>query len=91
DTLKKIENDGDKAVRELSEQFDKWSPESFRLSDEQIEDIVNQIPEQTKTDIAFAQGNIKKFAEAQKNSMKDIEIEMEPGIILGHKNIPVNS
>ena len=91
DTLKKIENDGDKAVRELSEQFDKWSPEAFRLSDEQIEDIVNQIPEQTKTDIAFAQGNIRKFAEAQKNSMKDIEIEMEPGIILGHKNIPVNS
>jgi Histidinol dehydrogenase len=53
DTLKKIENDGDKAVRELSEQFDKWSPEAFRLSDEQIQDIVNQIPEQTKTDIAF--------------------------------------
>ena len=91
ETLKKIEKDGDKAVRELSEQFDKWSPESFRLSDEQIQEIVNQIPEQTKTDIAFAQGNIRKFAEAQKKSMNDIEVEMEPGIILGHKNIPVNS
>lgn len=91
ETLKKIENNGDKAVIELSEQFDKWSPESFRLSDAQIQDIVDQIPEQTKTDIEFAQGNIRKFAEAQKSSMKDIEVEMEPGIILGHKNIPVNS
>ncbi|WP_213810869.1 histidinol dehydrogenase [Jeotgalicoccus sp. WY2] len=91
ETLKKIESDGDKAVRELSEQFDKWSPESFRLSDGQIQDIADQIPEQTKTDIAFAQGNIRKFAEAQKGSMKDIEVEMEPGIILGHKNIPVDS
>lgn len=91
ETLKKIENDGDTAVRELSEQFDKWSPESFRLSDAQIQDIADQIPEQTKTDIAFAQRNIRKFAEAQKGSMKDIEVEMEPGIILGHKNIPVDS
>lgn len=91
ETLKKIESNGDKAVRELSEQFDKWSPESFRLSDKQIQDIADGMPEQTKTDIEFAQSNIRKFAEAQRGSMKDIEIEMEPGIILGHKNIPVNS
>ena len=91
ETLKKIESNGDKAVRELSEQFDKWSPESFRLSDKQIQDIADGMPEQTKTDIEFAQRNIRKFAEAQRGSMKDIEVEMEPGIILGHKNIPVNS
>ena len=91
ETLKKIESNGDKAVRELSEQFDKWSPESFRLSDKQIQYIADEMPEQTKTDIEFAQGNIRKFAEAQRGSMKDIEVEMEPGIILGHKNIPVNS
>ena len=91
ETLKKIESNGDKAVRELSEQFDKWSPESFRLSDTQIQDIADGMPEQTKTDIEFAQSNIRKFAEAQRGSMKDIEVEMEPGIILGHKNIPVNS
>lgn len=91
ETLKKIETKGDAAVRELSQQFDKWSPDSFRLSDEQIQNIVDEIPEQTKADIEFAQGNIRKFAEAQKASMRDIEIEMEPGIILGHKNIPVNS
>lgn len=91
ETLKKIESNGDKAVRELSEQFDKWSPESFRLSDKQIQDIADGMPEQTKTDIEFAQSNIRKFAEAQRGSMKDIEVEMEPGIILGHKNIPVNS
>lgn len=91
ETLKKIESNGDKAVRELSEQFDKWSPESFRLSYKQIQDIADGMPEQTKTDIEFAQSNIRKFAEAQRGSMKDIEVEMEPGIILGHKNIPVNS
>lgn len=91
ETLKKIESNGDKAIRELSEHFDKWTPKNFRLSDAQIQEIIDQIPEQTKTDIAFAQGNIKKFAEAQKGSMKDIEVEMEPGIVLGHKNIPVNS
>lgn len=91
DTLKQIENEGDKAVRKLSEQFDKWTPENFRLTDEQIQNIVDYIPEQTKRDIAFAQGNIKKFAKAQRASMQDIEVEMEPGIILGHKNIPVAS
>lgn len=91
DTLKQIEVEGDVAVRKLSEQFDKWSPESFKLSDEQIQEVISQIDDQTKTDIAFAQGNIRKFAEAQRNSMSDIEVEMEPGIILGHKNIPVSS
>ena len=91
ETLKNIEEEGDKAVKELSEKFDKWSPESFKLSEEQIQKVVDQIDDQTKSDIAFAQANIKKFAEAQKNSINDIEVEMEPGIILGHKNIPVNS
>lgn len=91
ETIKNIENNGDKAVRELSNKFDKWDPESFRLTDGQINEIVDNIPEQTKEDIKFAQNNIRKFAEAQKNSMNDVEVEMEPGVILGHKNIPVNS
>lgn len=90
-TIQKIEEEGDKAVRELSEKFDKWSPENFRLSDEQIQEICDKIPEQTKEDIAFAQDNIRGFAEEQRKALQDIEVETMPGVILGHKNIPVNS
>lgn len=91
DTIMKIEKEGDQALRELSQQFDKWTPESFQLSDEDIKRIVEEIPENIKKDIEFAQNNIRKFARAQKDSLNDVEVEMEPGIILGHKNIPVNS
>lgn len=91
ETIKNIEANGDAAIRELSAKFDDWAPDSFRLTEEQIQEIVSNIPEQTIKDIEFAQNNIRKFAEAQKGSMKDIEVEMEPGVILGHKNIPVNS
>lgn len=90
-TLENIELNGDKAVRELSEKFDKWSPESFKLTREQIDEIVASIPEQTKEDIEFAQKNIRNFAKAQLDSLKDIEYEVLPDVFLGHKNIPVNS
>ncbi|MFP7168650.1 histidinol dehydrogenase [Terribacillus sp. 7520-G] len=90
-TIQKIEDEGDKAIRELSLQFDKWSPESFRLTEEKINEICASIPEQTKQDIEFAQNNIRRFAEEQRKSMKDIEVETMPGVILGHKNIPVGS
>lgn len=90
-TLKDIEEQGDKAVRDLSIKFDKWDPEQFKLSQAQIEEIVDSIPEDVKHDIAFAQDNIKKFAEAQRDSMKDIHVEVIPGVFLGHKNIPVES
>ncbi|QGQ44956.1 histidinol dehydrogenase [Metabacillus sediminilitoris] len=90
-TIKKIENQGDKAIRELSEKFDNWSPDSFRLTTEQIEEICSTIPEQTVEDIEFAQNNIRRFAEEQRKSMLDIEVETMPGVILGHKNIPVSS
>lgn len=90
-TLKEIEEKGDKAVRNLSIKFDKWNPESFKLSSKQIKDIVSSIPQQVKDDIEFAQNNIKKFAEAQRDSMKDINVEVIPGVFLGHKNIPVDS
>lgn len=91
ETIEQIENGGDEAVRKLSEKFDNWSPESFRLSNKQIEEICATIPEQTVKDIQFAQDNIRKFAKIQRTSMKDIEEETMPGVILGHKNIPVNS
>lgn len=90
-TINKIEREGDQALKELSEKFDKWTPETFRLSKQQIEEICASIPEQTILDIEFAQNNIRNFAEEQRKSMKDIEVETMPGVILGHKNIPVNS
>ena len=91
DAIKDIENRGDEAVREYSEKFDRWSPEAFRLSDEQIREIVAKVPEETIEDIKFAQKNIREFAEAQLASLHDVEVENIPGVILGHKNIPVSS
>ena len=82
---------GDAAVRELSAKLDKWSPASFRLSDEQIENIVSDLPQQVIDDIKFAQTQIRNFAQKQRDALRDIEVETLPGVILGHKNIPVNS
>ena len=89
--LKDIEQRGDAAVKEMSAKFDKWSPESFRLSEKEIEEIVSRVPEQVIEDIKFAQKNIREFAEAQLASMHDVEVENIPGVILGHKHIPVSS
>lgn len=90
-TLKDIETRGDAAVRELSEKFDNWSPESFRLSEQDIQEAMARLPEQTIDDIKFAQTQIRKFAEIQKAALRDVEEETFPGVFLGHKNIPVNS
>jgi sulfopropanediol 3-dehydrogenase len=89
--IKDIETNGDAAVKSLSEKFDKWSPESFRLTDAQIAEIVASVPEQVINDIKFAQTQIKNFATKQRESIKDIEVETLPGVFLGHKNIPINS
>ena len=86
-----IETRGEAAVRELSEKFDNWNPPSFRLSDAEIEDCLNQLTPRQIADIAFAQEQVRRFAEAQKASMADIEVETQPGIFLGHKNMPVES
>jgi sulfopropanediol 3-dehydrogenase len=82
---------GDAAVRELSQHFDKWSPPSFRLSQGEIDALVESLPVQVIQDIRFAQAQIRRFAEAQRAALLDVEIETLPGVILGHKNIPVNS
>jgi sulfopropanediol 3-dehydrogenase len=82
---------GDVAVRELSAKFDKWEPTSFRLSDGEIRDLIASLPDQVIEDIKFAQTQIRRFAEAQKAALRDIEVETLPGIRLGHKNIPVSS
>ncbi|MCQ9068356.1 histidinol dehydrogenase [Vibrio alginolyticus] len=86
-----IESKGDSAVRELSEKFDNWSPEQFRLSEEQIQACVDALDESTRHDIEFAQQQVRNFAQIQRDSMKDVEVETMPGVVLGHKNIPVNS
>ena len=89
--LSKIKNDGDNAIRFYSEKFDNYSPESFRLSNKVIEECLTKVSSKDLEDIKFAQTQIKNFAEIQKNSMKDVESETLPGVILGHKNIPVES
>ncbi|MEM7128075.1 MAG: histidinol dehydrogenase [Chloroflexota bacterium] len=90
-TINDIKERGDSAVRQLSEKFDKWSPESFRLSDAQIDEIMASLPAQTIDDIKFAQAQVRNFAQAQRAALQDVEVETMPGVILGHKNIPVNS
>jgi len=89
--LADIEQRGDTAVCELSEKFDNWSPANFRLSDVQIQDCIDSLPSSVIDDISFAQTQIRNFAQAQLDSLNDIEIETVPGVILGHKNIPVSS
>ncbi|SDI92247.1 histidinol dehydrogenase [Salipiger marinus] len=90
-TLADIEARGDVAVRALSEKFDSYSPENFRLSAAEIEALIATLTEREIADIRFAQAQVVKFAEAQRASMTDIEVETLPGVILGHKNIPVQS
>ncbi|TCA47851.1 histidinol dehydrogenase [Rhizobium leguminosarum bv. viciae] len=89
--LKDIEARGDAAVRELSEKFDKYSPASFKLSANEIEALMNRVSARDMEDIKFAQAQVRNFAQAQRDSMLDIEVETLPGVILGHKNIPVQS
>ncbi len=89
--LADIELRGDDAVRELSEKFDSWSPPSFRLTTEEIQTAIDQVPPQDLADIQFAQAQVRNFAQKQKACLTDLEIETLPGVVLGHRNIPVNS
>ena len=91
DTLADIEARGDAAIRELSEKFDHYSPASFRLSEDEINALIAEVSPRDLDDIRFAQDQVRRFAEAQRASMTDIEVETMPGVILGHKNIPVQS
>jgi sulfopropanediol 3-dehydrogenase len=82
---------GDAAVRELSVKFDNWDRDDYRLTDQEIQDCLSQLSERDIEDIKFAQEQVRKFAEHQKAALQDLEVETLPGVILGHKNIPVNS
>ena len=90
-TLADIEKRGDAAIRELSQKFDGYAPQQFRLSQSEIEAAMNKVSARDMEDIKFAQKQIRNFAEAQRASMQDIEVETLPGVILGHRNIPVQS
>lgn len=89
--LREVEAQGDAAVRAYSEQFDHWSPPSFRLSAEEIERVMASLPPQVLEDIAFAQEQIRNFAHHQRQTLQDLEVETLPGVVLGHKHIPVDS
>ena len=89
--LNNIEKRGDSAIRELSRKFDNFSPDSFRLSEDEIRKCMEKVDQRDLDDIIFAQKQIRRFAEAQLGSIKDIELETMPGVILGHRNIPVQS
>lgn len=89
--LKDIEARGDVAVRELSEKFDKYSPPSFRLSASDIDSLISKVSARDMEDIRFAQDQVRNFARIQRDSMRDVEVETLPGVVLGHKNIPVQS
>ena len=90
-TLKEIEEKGDSYVRELSEKFDNYSPVNFKLSEGEINNLVNEVSHSDIEDIRFAQEQVRTFAEAQLKTLSELEIETQPGVILGHKNIPVQS
>ena len=86
-----IEARGEQAVREYSEKFDKWNPPALRLSQEEIQACIDSLSPQALEDIKFAQAQIRRFAQVQLLSLRDVEVETLPGVVLGHKNIPVNS
>lgn len=88
-TLADINARGDAAVRALSKKFDSYALASFRLSQTEIDALIAQLTPRELEDIKFAQEQVRVFAQAQRDSMLDIEIESMPGVILGHKNIPV--
>ena len=89
--ISEVAERGEQAVREMSETFDDWAPERFRLSADEIDEIVAGVDPGTVDDIRFAQSQIRNFAQAQLDSMGDVELETLPGVTLGHKHIPVSS
>jgi sulfopropanediol 3-dehydrogenase len=86
-----IEACGETALREISEKFDKWNPPTFRLSEQDVEGCLSQLSPQTIDDIKFAQAQVRNFAQAQRSSIRDVEVETLPGVILGHKNMSIDS
>jgi sulfopropanediol 3-dehydrogenase len=89
--LAQVEDRKDAAIRELSKKFDNWEPKDFRLTPAEVERAISQVAKRDLEDIKFAQAQVRNFAQKQKDTMKDLEVETLPGVILGHRHIPVNS
>jgi sulfopropanediol 3-dehydrogenase len=89
--LAQVDERKDAAIRELSEKFDKWSPTDFKLSPAEIERAISQVRKRDLEDVKFAQAQVRNFAQKQRDSMHDLEVETLPGVVLGHRHIPVNS
>ena len=89
--LADIDARGDAAVRDLSIRFDKWDRDSYRLSDSEIQACIDTLSPQDIADITFAQTQVRNFAQIQRDSMKDVEVETLPGVVLGHRNLPLNA
>ncbi len=89
--LAEVETRRDAAVRELSQKFDNWSPPSFKLTAPEIERAISQVGKRDLDDIKFAQAQVRNFAQKQKETLRDLEVETLPGVVLGHKHIPVSS
>ena len=82
---------GDEALADYSKKFDNWAPESFHLSPQDIERAIAQVPTRDLEDIKFAQAQVRNFAQIQRDSIKDVEVETLPGVVLGHRNVPINA
>src|SRR5256712_5063370 len=89
--LADVETRRDAAVRELSQKFDNWSPPSFKLTAPEVERAIGQVAKRDLDDIKFAQAQVRNFAQKQKDTMRELEVETLPGVVLGHKHIPVNA
>jgi len=89
--IRDVEQRGEEAVRDLSQRFDKWNPEHFRLSATEIDQCVNELTDRQRADVLFAQEQVRRFAKIQRSALRDVEEETLPGVILGHRNIPLAS
>ena len=87
--IEDVRQRGDEAVRHYSEKFDRWSPESFRLSPEEIDRILSTVPDEVLDDLRTVQANVRNFAQHQLASMRDFEVETQPGVFLGQKHLPI--
>jgi sulfopropanediol 3-dehydrogenase len=89
--LRRIERDGIRAVRQYSRELDDWDPQSFRVSEEEVEAATAHVSPELRAHIAFAQGQVRAFAERQRETLGDLEAETQPGVVLGHRHIPVGA
>ena len=89
--LAQVDEKKDAAIRDLSKKFDNWEPQDFRLTPSEVERAISQVSKRDLDDIKFAQAHVRNFAQKQKDTMKDLEVETLPGVVLGHRHIPVQS